>query len=137
MRLVEALHCSKLQLIRIEAPGLQINISKTGVAEEAVSGHTQAPAATSVMVRSPQVGVFRSATAILPGTQVDSASMLGSVETLDLSTPVQARIAGTMAEQLEPDGAFVEYGQSIYRIFPTAAPQPAATGQPTKQDHLA
>ncbi len=137
MRLVEALHRSKLQLIRIEAQGLLIDISKTGTAGGAFPGHTQTPAATSVTVRSPQVGVFRAATAMPPGAQVDPASVLGSVDALDHTTPVRAGISGTMAEQLEPDGAFVEYGQSIYRIFPTTGPQPAVIGESMQQDHPA
>jgi acetyl-CoA carboxylase biotin carboxyl carrier protein len=125
--LVEALHRSRLQSLRLEADALQIDIGRNGVT---TAGATASPFSTrelaaieGVVVPSPHVGVFRpgSDAPVQTGSVVEPASVLGSIETLDDVNPVKAGLAGTLAEQLVRDGDFVEYGQPLYRILPTAA----------------
>lgn len=125
MGLVEALHRSGLSLLRIEAQGLRIDIGKDGatIADSATATPGAQPAAADgVTIPSPHVGIFRAApNSAQPGSTVEQASTLGSIETLDDVTAVTASVAGTVAERLVRDGDFVEYGQPLYRILPTAA----------------
>lgn len=120
MRLVEALHRSGLDLLRIEAQGLQIEIGRDGAT---FAGSLVAPSrANAVTVASPHVGIFRAGLdAVQPGDAIEAASPLGSIETLDDVTEVTPPTGGTLVEQLVRDGDFVEYGQPLYRILPPAA----------------
>ena len=116
MRLVEILHQSNLQFIRIEAEGMEITIAKGGAKPEVriVSSHASAP---GVPIPAPSVGVFR-ADGVRVGSLVEEATALGTIQTLDESNTVTAGLAGKIIEGCVRDGDFVEYGQPLYRILP-------------------
>ena len=108
IRLVEALHQSGLQFVRIEADGLEITVAKGGPP-------------LGVPIVSPHVGVFRSDAAkkVRVGSLVDASSTLGSIQTLDEMNSVKAGMSGRIVEDYVRDGDFVEFGQPLYRIIPS------------------
>jgi acetyl-CoA carboxylase biotin carboxyl carrier protein len=121
-RLVEMLHRSKIQFVRLEANGLEISISK-GVADGGVESRDQEGQPHSVVLSS-HVGVFRSGVPTLEqvmplGALVDTASVLGFIQTLDEINAVYAGVIGKVSEALVKDGDFVEFGQPLYRILPS------------------
>src|SRR5438128_7357458 len=83
IRLVEALHGSDLQFVRVEADGLEITVAK---------GDASSPP-TGVPIAAPYVGVFR-ARDLQVGAIVDASSVLGTIHTLDESNAVRAGVAG-------------------------------------------
>ena len=108
LRLVELLHGSNLQFIRLEADGLEITISR---------GDAAAP---GVAIPSPGVGVFRAdaAQGLGVGSLVEAATALGCVQTLDEMNCVTAGMHGRIVEHCARGGAFVEFGQPLYRVLP-------------------
>ena len=107
IRLVETLHGSKLQFLRIEVDGLEITVAK---------GDASSPSA-GVPIGSPHVGVFRSRD-LQVGAIVAASSVLGTIHTLDETNAVRAGVAGKLTEHCVRDGDFVEFGQPLYRILP-------------------
>jgi acetyl-CoA carboxylase biotin carboxyl carrier protein len=125
-RLVEMLHRSKIQFVRLEANGLEISISK-GVADGGVESRDQEGQLPHSVVLSSHVGVFRSGAPTLEqvmplGALVDTASVLGFIQTLDEINAVYAGVIGKVSEALVKDGDFVEFGQPLYRILPAMHP---------------
>ncbi len=53
------------------------------------------------------------------GALVDTASVLGFIQTLDEINAVYAGVIGKVSEALVKDGDFVEFGQPLYRILPS------------------
>ncbi len=75
------------------------------------------PAATYVVV-SPKIGIFHIAdTGVAVGLDVAPQSALGFIDVLGDRHPVTAPKAGTIAECCVADGAFVEYGAPLFRLF--------------------
>jgi acetyl-CoA carboxylase biotin carboxyl carrier protein len=114
MRLVETLHGTKLQFVRIEADGVDITISKAnGEASPSLQ------VSDAMLVSAPTVGVFRSASSepLGRGTRVTASTAVGSIQTLDEATAVSAGVSGLILDALVNDGEFVEYGQPLYRIL--------------------
>lgn len=111
IRLVQILHASNLQFVRIEADGLDVTVAKGGATKADVRG---------VLIASPHVGVFRSEAAkdLRVGSLVDASSTLGSIQTLDEKNSVKAGMSGKIVEDCVRDGDFVEFGQPLYRILP-------------------
>lgn len=116
MRLVEILHRSNLEFIRIEAEGMEITIAKGDAKPEVriASSHASAP---GVPITAPSVGVFR-ADRVRMGSLVEEATALGTIQTLDETNTVTAGMAGKIVEDCVRDGDFVEFGQPLYRILP-------------------
>jgi biotin carboxyl carrier protein len=134
MRLVETLHRSKLQFVRIEAEGLEISISKDGSATAYVAAPLFASKCEDpeppprVPIPSPSVGVFRSPpanTGQVPhvGSVIDATSVLGYIQVLDDMNDVTAGVPGKIVEACVRDGDFVEFGQPLYRIIPVTGSQ--------------
>jgi acetyl-CoA carboxylase biotin carboxyl carrier protein len=117
MRLVEILHRSNLQFVRIEAEGLEITIAKGGASEPEIRITASAASADGVTIPSPGVGVFR-ADGMRVGSLVDAATALGTIQTLDERSTVVAGMTGKVIESCVGDGEFVEFGQPLYRILP-------------------
>jgi acetyl-CoA carboxylase biotin carboxyl carrier protein len=126
VRLVETLHQSTVQFIRIEADGVEITVTKGGTtkADTRVAPSDASNPPPGVPVVSPHVGVFRSDAAggVRVGSRVDASSVLGSIQTLDETNPVKAGISGDIIEACVREGDFVEFGQPLYRILPASGP---------------
>ena len=122
MRLVEVLHRSNLQFIRIEAEGMEITIAKGGAAKPEVSIVSSVAAAPGIPIPAPGVGVFR-ADGVRVGALIDAATALGTIQTLDETSTVTAGMAGKIIEGCVRDGEFVEFGQPLYRILPEGRTQ--------------
>ena len=132
MRLVETLHDSGLQFVRIEADGVEITVAKGGAAQ---AGAPVAPTVagsppSGVVIASPHVGVFRSAPAkgLEVGSPVDATSILGSIQTLDEMNDVKAGVSGEIVEARVRDGDFVEFGQPLFRIVPAGGSESVRLG---------
>jgi acetyl-CoA carboxylase biotin carboxyl carrier protein len=117
MRLVEILHQSNLEFIRIEAQGMEITIAKGDAAKPEVHVASSVAAARGVAIPAPGVGVFR-ANGVRVGSLVAEAAALGTIQTLDEMNTVTAGLAGKIVEGCVHDGDFVEFGQPLYRILP-------------------
>ena len=129
MRLVETLHRSKLQFVRIEAEGLEISISKDGSATAYVAAPLFASKCEDpepppgLSIPSPSVGVFRSpppktGQVLHVGSVIDATSVLGYIQILDDMNAVTAGVAGKIVEACVRDGDFVEFGQPLCRVIP-------------------
>jgi acetyl-CoA carboxylase biotin carboxyl carrier protein len=114
MRLVEILHRSRLEFIRIEAEAMEITIAKGDARPEVRIASFPASALT---IPAPNVGVFR-ADGVRVGSLVEEATALGTIQTLDEMNTVTAGLAGKIIEGCVRDGDFVEFGQPLYRILP-------------------
>jgi acetyl-CoA carboxylase biotin carboxyl carrier protein len=131
-QLVEILHRSKLQFVRLEAKGVEISISKgdSGTANGVEIGDQNGKPSHSIVLSS-HVGVFRSGASqqkVSLDSQVEVASVLGFIQTLDESNTVYAGIVGRVSEIFVKDGDFIEFGQPLYTIRPSqkSAVQPTS-----------
>src|SRR5258706_12153900 len=93
VRLVEALHRSKLQRIRIEADGVLVDVTRSAAHDHEPGGWVIADA----------VGVFRAVTtsggdAVSIGRQVAAGQIVGQIHTLDDTTPVRTSVAGRISQ---------------------------------------
>lgn len=87
----------------------------------AVAAEVAAPAGPAVSVASPGVGHFQAAQDWAPGAQVSADTVLGRVRSVWKVKNVVAGTAGAISRQIVRDGAFVEYGETIFEIAGGAA----------------
>jgi len=70
-----------------------------------------------IEVNAPTLGVFRSGAApVRAGDRVEAGAVLARIDVLDASQTVVAGTGGTVAAVLVADGAFVQYGQTLFRL---------------------
>ncbi len=80
-----------------------------------------------VVVTAPMIGIFYCAPEpgadpyITVGSLVQKDTTVGLVEAMKLFTAVEAGIDGTVEEILVANGDYVEYGQPLVRVRPTAS----------------
>jgi acetyl-CoA carboxylase biotin carboxyl carrier protein len=95
------------------------------------------PAATAC-VAAPLLGVFQTAAEpgapalVELGAVVKPDTVVGFIRTLDQSTAVVAGVDGTVVDLPVPDGQFVEFGQTLLRISPSAMAA-VASGRPDQR----
>lgn len=61
------------------------------------------------------------------GATVESDTTVGLIEAMKVFTGVTAGVRGTVVEVLVEDGQFVEYGQPLFRVRPSATESPATS----------
>ena len=93
----------------------------------ATAGHqvSSAPFASSHVVESPSVGIFRSresdgGPAAAPGDLVEVGTALGAVAVMKTTMPVTSVVAGVVAAAHVENGEPVEYGKALFTIDATA-----------------
>lgn len=65
------------------------------------------------LIRSQDVGIFRSTVKLATGSEISKGQKLGAVESVSLQHDLVADRAGTLLEILAADGDPVEYGQPL------------------------
>ena len=99
---------------------------------EAPAAPAADPPGDLVTVTAPTLGTFYSAPRpdlppyVQVGSTVEPDSTVGLIEAMKVFTGVSAGVSGTVAEVLVGSGDFVEYGQPLMRLAPSA-PDGAAT----------
>lgn len=128
IRVIEAIERAGITAFGLETGGITLRLRRDGGAlvEESSLQPAEAPRADStsseVAVTAPVLGTFyrKSAPDAPPlvevGSQVTVGQTICVLEVMKTYHEVTATAAGTLAEFLVEDGAFVEYGQAIARI---------------------
>ena len=123
----------KIELRRSSAPPESASISSpsTSAADPAESPQTKqtarAPSEPGLAeIRSPFVGIFYRAprpneTAFVEaGSRVAEDTMVGIIEVMKMMNPIRAGCRGEVVEILCENAEFVEYGQVLMRVRPSA-----------------
>ena len=85
-------------------------ISETPALEAAADEVEEADVA---LIRSQDVGIFRSTVKLATGSAITKGQKLGAVESVSLQHDLISDRAGTLLEVLAADGDPVEYGQPL------------------------
>lgn len=83
------------------------------VVERATEVADEVEEADVALIRSQDVGIFRSTVKLATGSSISKGQKLGAVESVSLQHDLVADKAGTLLEILAADGDPVEYGQPL------------------------
>jgi acetyl-CoA carboxylase biotin carboxyl carrier protein len=115
--------------LRIETGELSLHVVRDAAAAEPTEAEARgAPveAATDgpVTISAPMLGTFYRAPApgappfVDVGTRVDPDTVVCLIEVMKMMNPVNAGIAGTIAEVCVENAEFVEYGAPLFQVRP-------------------
>lgn len=116
-RLAQTLKDHNLYTLSVETEDVSLTL-KSKVRPPAPSP-VEAPAAEEVeeidveLIRSQDVGIFRSTVKLATGAAIAKGQKLGTVESVSLQHDLISDHAGTLLEILASDGDPVEYGQPL------------------------
>ena len=141
--LIEALDRSTVDTLDIQLGDTRVTLSKGGAAPApaAVAAGpiaapivqappSAAPPATAIIddgtvaITAPIIGRFYASSApgvppfVAVGTRVKADDTVGLIEVMKVFNAVDAGVAGTITALVADDGAFVEYGQVLFRVRP-------------------
>lgn len=108
--------------IRMHRTGGVASFALDGAAEEYSSEPASLP--LSIPITAPLVGTFyragkpSMAPLVTQGSRVESNTVVGIMEALQVLTEVEAGCQGTVTEVLATDGQAVEYGQTLFEVRP-------------------
>jgi len=86
-----------------------------------------AVAADGLQITAPMVGTFYTTPEpgappfVELGSQIDEETTVGLIEVMKVFNAVQSRVRGVIAEVCAQNGQFVEYGQTLFVVKPSAA----------------
>ena len=136
--IISIFECSSLSSMHLEADDMKITLKKEGSAAvsaplsisvpapEAAAPVQEQPAAPAVQgeaVRSPLVGTFYAAPGagakpyVEVGSTVKEGDILCIIEAMKLMNDVVAEEDGEIVEICAENGALVEFGQILFKIF--------------------
>jgi acetyl-CoA carboxylase biotin carboxyl carrier protein len=87
-------------------------------------GAAVAPAADTILVKSPIVGTYYDAPApgsppfVKVGDAIEPGQVLCIIESMKLMNEIEAEVAGTIMSKLTENGRPVEYGEALFGVRP-------------------
>jgi acetyl-CoA carboxylase biotin carboxyl carrier protein len=87
-------------------------------------GAAVAPAADTILVKSPIVGTYYDAPApgsppfVKVGDPIEPGQVLCIIESMKLMNEIEAEVAGTIMSKLTENGRPVEYGEALFGVRP-------------------
>ncbi len=121
-RLAEFLAQSDALRVRIEQPGVEIEVRRRAPGVPLPAGNSEGnPAEAAALrveaIRADLVGIFHlSRPAPIEGELLEEDRELAFIEALGIRTPVRSLGAGRILAIASPDGAPVEYGQPLFLL---------------------
>lgn len=128
IRVIEAARAAGVTALRLEVADVVVELRRDGdgvLPSRSEAVPSAEPATTGEetgIVRAPMLGVFYRKPSpddppfVEAGDQVEAGQTIGLIEVMKTYNEVTAPEAGTVAEVLAEDGAFVEYNQPLLRI---------------------
>jgi acetyl-CoA carboxylase biotin carboxyl carrier protein len=118
---------SDLAELRIEIGELSLHVVRDEAPAEPASVDAPAPAVTAeadglVAIEAPMLGTFYRAPApgaapfVDVGASVQPDTVVCLIEVMKMMNPVNAGVAGTIAEVCAENAALVEYGAPLFRV---------------------
>jgi biotin carboxyl carrier protein len=135
-KLVKLFGASRARELVVEADGWQVTLRRGAAsnpdgASAALSPlvseleEEAAPAAPTVTITAPLVGLFRQGMARLaPGDLVRAGDPVGGIESMKILNPLFAEAGGEVLEVLVEDGQPIEYGQPLVVLLPLSEAPP-------------
>lgn len=123
--LIARLRASRLGELEVRTSGWRVRLRRDPAADRARAGAVSEPGAAALdaleagsVVRSPAVGYFSPAAALVVGASVQAGDLLGGIDVLGVLQEVVAPGDGIIARVLVEDGQAVEYGQVLADVDP-------------------
>ena len=107
-------------------PAPEFKETKPKIEQPAAKPKQPAAAADGVPIVAPMVGTFYTTPEpgappfVALGAQVDEETTVGLIEVMKVFNAVQSRARGVIAEVCVQNGQFIEYGQTLFIVKPSA-----------------
>jgi biotin carboxyl carrier protein len=133
-KLVRLFGASRAGELLIEADGWRVAVRRSGLSSppppaaatpspSVSESLLEEPESPSAAITAPLVGIFRQGErAVQVGDTIAAGQMVGSIESMKILNPVVAEVGGEVLEVLIEDGVPVEFGQALYRLWPSVEP---------------